>query len=337
MLSTSPHVDLNGATLWLQLHVDGLSLRHSSQFQLWPIMGRVVKPFHTTPFIIGIYSGLEKPSSVQGYLMDLLEDLQDAIKDGIRLSDATVRLYISAIICDKPARAFLQQGMSHTGYGGCDKCIQRGRYSKHRMTFPSLRSRLRTNLDFRKSNRRHKSPLESLPIDMINTFPVDYMHAVCLGVVRRLLNLLSSADLSLTSRLTPEQTNRINDRMRTFYRCLPVDFPRKCRDLNHWRHWKASECRQFLLYLGPAALNGILDDEKYVNFLDLSLAVYILCHPREYNKHMQFTSSLMEAFISNFSSLYGSSQVVYNVHVLTHLVECCRRHGPLDTLSAFPL
>ena len=331
-----PHRHNSPEYLHLQLHVDGLTMWNSSRYQLWPILGRILKPFLTTPFVVGVYGGMEKPSDVSEYLSDVILELRDILQNGVPSSNGILMVRLCAILCDKPARAFLQQGMSHTSYGGCDKCEQRGRYVNHRMTFPSLSHPLRTNAKFRASRRRQLSPFESLPLDMIHAFPIDYMHAVCLGVVRRLINLWFTADVRYLARLTSKQHSVINQRLLDMKAVIPSDFPRKCRQLDVYKQWKATEFRQFLLYLGPAALVDILNAEQYDHFLDLSIFTYILCHPVHYSTYAVVAANIIDKFIRNFSRLYGRSQMVYNVHVLSHLVDCCARHGCLDQFSCFP-
>lgn len=53
-----------------------------------------------------------------------------------------------------------------------------------------MNSPLRTNVSFKKRDNDdyHKglSPFEELPIDICNVFVIDYMHNVCLGIMKRL-------------------------------------------------------------------------------------------------------------------------------------------------------
>ena len=81
---------------------------------------------------------------------------------------------------------------SHSGYAGCDKCIQHGECNG-KITFPETSAPLRTNLTFDEmtDEEHHQcaSPLQGTGIGMVSQFPLDYMHLVCLGVMRRLLLL----------------------------------------------------------------------------------------------------------------------------------------------------
>lgn len=62
-------------------------------------------------------------------------------------------------------------------------------------------ARSRTDDDFRQqSDPNHHvavSPLAVLPLGLISQFPLDYMHVVCLGVVRRVILLWSSGPSSV--------------------------------------------------------------------------------------------------------------------------------------------
>ena len=61
------------------------------------------------------------------------------------------------------------------------------------MNFPEIHAARRTDESFRiKADEDHHlecSPLLETNISMVSCFPHDYMHLVCLGVVRRLLDL----------------------------------------------------------------------------------------------------------------------------------------------------
>ena len=58
-----------GATqLLIQVNIDGLPLFKSSGVQLWPILGRVCSPFESEPFVIGLFSGKQKPGNIDEYL-----------------------------------------------------------------------------------------------------------------------------------------------------------------------------------------------------------------------------------------------------------------------------
>ena len=74
----------------------------------------------------------------------------------------------------------------------CKELNIEGEYLK-KMTFSGIVYELRNNDLFRKkTNLEHhigSSPLLELKIDMVSDFPADFMHVVCLGVVRRLMKM----------------------------------------------------------------------------------------------------------------------------------------------------
>lgn len=76
--------------------------------------------------------------------------------------------------------------------------------------------------------------------------------------------------------LSHQMVHRISNFLNDNNKGLPVEFVRQPRDLKCLLSYKASEYRSFLLYLGPVALKGVLEDEKYDNFLTLNVAMSIL-------------------------------------------------------------
>lgn len=116
---------------------------------------------------------------------------------------------LDCFVCDAPARSYLKNVKSHTGYNGCDKCKQDGVRMKNRMTFPETDAVLRTDDEFKTmhddAHHHGPTPLSVLSIGLVTQFVFDYMHLVCLGVVRRLLNFWRRGpikkDASVASRL----------------------------------------------------------------------------------------------------------------------------------------
>lgn len=72
-------------------------------------------------------------------------------------------------------------------------CLVRGEQYKNRTIYPGSNYKIRTDHSFREqaNSEHHKgiSPLINIhpPIDMINSFPLDAMHLLYLGVTKKLL------------------------------------------------------------------------------------------------------------------------------------------------------
>lgn len=332
-------VELNAVdTLSLNINVDGLPLFRSSNSQLWPILGIVNEARNKAPFIIAVYGGSCKPKSIDEYLFDFVEETKSLIQNGLDCFGKHYSFRLNAFICDAPARAYLKCIKGHAGYNSCERCTQEGVYTEGRMTFPKVDTELRTDVQFRtQSSEDHHtgvSPLLELGIDCVSMFVLDYMHLVCLGVVRRLILLWLKGPL--TCRLQTASIQSISEQLLLARRYLPREFCRKPRSLLDIMQWKATEFRQFLLYTGPIVLLGSLSDSMYRNFMTLSVSMHILLSPGLCNLYCDYAERLLKVFVQNFAALYGSNVLVYNVHSLLHLAQDARKFGALDNISAFP-
>ncbi|XP_051787729.1 uncharacterized protein si:dkey-242h9.3 [Erpetoichthys calabaricus] len=327
----------SGHTFNLQLNFDGLPIFKSSSLQFWPVLG-IVKNYIKIPVLIALFCGCSKPNSLSEYLSALVNELK-TIGKGFPVKGKTFFITLSSVVCDAPARAFIKGIKSHTGYHSCDKCVQKGVYVNHRMTFPETTASLRTGESFKTldddAHHVESSPLSEI-IDMIKGFPHDYMHLVCLGVMRRLLGLWIGSNGPLQCRVSASQVSLISDKLVALRGFIPNEFARKPRSLFERLRWKATELRQFLLYTGPVVLREILHSEVYQNFMLLSVGIYILASPEYCSTMNDFANSLLVAFVKHFSELYGPEFVSYNVHGLTHLSQDVKVHGSLDVISGFP-
>jgi hypothetical protein len=322
--------------LQLNFNVDGLPISGSSNAQLWPILCLVEEDISHTPFPVALFCGTSKPP-VKEYLSDFVRDLKDLIENGFIFKESRFEVCIRAFICDTPAKAFMKCTKAHNGFFGCDGCTQKGEYWDHRLIFLEQDAPVRTDQSFviHENEAHHKgtSPLEDLGVGLISTFPLDPMHLVYLGVTKRLLNAWKSGPRP--TRLLSRSINVISDRLVDAKKFWPYEFGRKPRSVSEMDKWKAVEFRQFLLYLGPVVLRGVLSDEQYSNFMLFSVAMMYLVSKRLWTFH-DYADELLRAFVSHAAELYGRSFVVYNVHSLIHLSRQVGRLGPAETFSAFP-
>ncbi|KAF4099185.1 hypothetical protein G5714_019311 [Onychostoma macrolepis] len=158
-----------------------------------------------------------------------------------------------------------------SGYYGCDKCNQRGSWDG-RITYPETNNlAMRTDQSFREcwQPEHHQeeeiSPFSVLPIDMIKSFPIDYMHQSCLGVMKKLLLLWTRGRTDF--RISSGDVTRVSGRLETLKKSIPDCFARKPRSLQEIDRWKATEFRQFAIYTGKIVLKGILQEQLYEHFL----------------------------------------------------------------------
>ncbi|KAL6416624.1 hypothetical protein ACFW04_013290 [Cataglyphis niger] len=136
------------------------------------------------------------------------------------------------------------------------------------MVFLDENAPLRKNSNFHtQENEQHHiciSPFENLAVDMINNFPLDYMHLICLGVMKKMLNLWIKGHQ--ISRLRSAQVQELSRDIIELREYIPIEFARWPRGINELDRWKATEYRIFLLYLGPIILNKYLNADYFQHF-----------------------------------------------------------------------
>jgi len=326
----------NVSELHLHVNIDGIPLFNSSNTSLWPILG-YVKEIGRKPFPIAIYCSSSKPNCLDAYLSDFISEMKDLESTGFIFCGRLYTVRLGVVICDAPARAFVKCIKPHTAYNSCERCSQRGEWCD-KIILPDLSASKRTDETFRSAlDADHHvgvSPFTQLSCGLVSDFPLDYMHLVCLGVVRRLLHLWIHGPRC--TRMSHNQLASISSLLQAMHPHIPCDFSRKPRSLFEYKHWKATELRLFLLYTGPVSLKGLLPPDLYANFLDLSVAVrLLLCHS-SCIRYADFAENLLKYFVSCFCKLYGKNQLVYNVHSLIHLADDAKQHGALDHVSSFP-
>ncbi|KAK4877644.1 hypothetical protein RN001_010150 [Aquatica leii] len=309
-------------TIEININVDGLPLYKSSNSQVYPILCNIVG--NSTVEMVGIYYGCEKPKSSNLFLAQFVDDAINIINNGIIINGTFYIIKIKAFVCDAPAKAFIKCIKNHTGYSSCSKCYIEGDYIVNRVCFPNVSDiKLRNDPEFRsKLDENHHngtSIIENIPrIDMIHSFPLDYMHLICLGVVKKLLLLWCCGKPS--TKLSFQKITAISALLTKLSPNVPREFNRKPRSLTEIKRWKATEFRQFLLY---------------TNFIVLHAAVTILSQPR-FLIQVEYASELLEYFVKTFRTLYGYENVSHNVHNLLHLTQDVKNNGVLDNFSTFP-
>ncbi|XP_071576883.1 uncharacterized protein [Temnothorax nylanderi] len=171
---------------------------------------------------------------------------------------------------------------------------------------------------------------------MVLQVPFEYMHLVCLGVMKKLLSAWVHGKYSKFSKLSARNISVISERLNTLKEYCPSDFARRPRSLEACSKYKATEFRQFLLYTGLAVTYVILDERLYKHFLFLHAAIKVLVSKSPSRLHLNFAKLALQKFVQRSESLYGSNFNSYNVHDLLHLPDDVRQLSSLDSFSAFP-
>lgn len=256
-------------------------------------------------------------------------------------NNKVIPLELRSIICDAPARNSCLATKSYNGYFGCGKCTQEGDYINHRMTFQNIEFTKRTNESFRTQLQPEhhigNSPFLDLNINMITHFPLDYLHTLCLGVVKKFVALFLFGNARSQIRPLPSRDiDKISERLNLISKLQPSEFQRKCRQLKEFHHFKGTEFRNLILYILPVVCFNVLPNDMYNNMLHLHAASLILVDPNLCKTHSSLAQKLLQTFVCSFRDIFGPEHVVYNVHSLLHMVDDVKLFGSLDSYSAFP-
>jgi len=330
-----------GDTIMLNIGIDGLPLTKSSSSAFWPILAYIF-PFNNDVFPIGIYWGNEKPTDSNQYMHDFVYEAKNIIENGIIVNGSLKNVSIFVFSCDTPAKSFILKTKGHSGFSSCNRCIQEGEYLRNRVCFPyqknCITKRTHENYINRTYDDHHVSSelsniIEIPGIDVVKNFSLDYMHLICLGVMKKLIILWTHKG-PLNVRLPSRKTQQITSLLLKLKKYITCDFSRKPREVEAIHRWKATEMRQFLLYTGPLVLKDVLSHECYVHFHSLSIAMTILLSPDKQD-YVQFAKDLLDYFVENYQHLYGKHYLSNNIHSILHLVDDYNNFGPLDNCSAF--
>lgn len=344
ILSVSEHELPNNVNL--NINIDGINVEKSGTKAFWPILCSI-EGMDLYPMVVGIYSGNEKPGKVKDYttadefLKQFVAEMVDFEKQGYRYNDKTYSVNIHKLINDVPANALVKKTKGHTGTHACGKCDTRGTSLQRSSVtcFPDYGDP-RTNNSFRnKVQAEHHHGTSLLTniknLDMVKQFPIDYMHLICLGNVKKEISFWTNCPTdNKAGKLSANQEQVINQRLVQNADIFPSDFNRKLRDFYGASKWKATQCRSFLLYVRVVVLKGILDERIYNNFLLLHVGTTI-CISEDHLQHIDLAEMLFFKYVENFTRIYGEKYVAQNVHNMGHITDDVRTFGVLDNFSAF--
>ncbi|KAK3931718.1 Halomucin [Frankliniella fusca] len=250
----------------VEIGCDGFPIFGSTGTECWPLLAKCAKAEIKTPDVIGIFYGTGKPEPLRDFLDDFMNDVRDYIRNGVVIRNRRLPFSIKYFVCDAAARAYLRCVYGSTSHNGCDKCEQEGYTVDHVCVFSTVAGRLRTDQSFRdqRDMQHHNgiSPLLDIPIEMVSKFPIEPMHLIDLGVMRRFMEFTMGRG-NLEARMGPAQKALLNDLLLLVHNFIPSDFGRKLRSLKLFWRWKADECRQFLLYVGPVLLGRVLSENVF--------------------------------------------------------------------------
>ena len=333
----SQNIDLRSLTcLKLIANIDGLPIFKSTGAQFWPILLNL----NGLVFLVALYYGYQKPTPVEEYLEEFLNELTVLTREGVQIFGKQYEVKLKCFVCDAPARSYLKGIVNHTGYYSCERCTIKGECAS-RVVFNELgEQEPRTDEKFQNyqhpQHQKVASPLINAGIKCIEQFPLDYMHMVCLGVVKRIVSFLKRGPR--ICKLSCQQLEVISEQLVSFNGLFPSEFSRQPRSLFESDKWKATEFRQFLLYTGPIVLKDFLQIEMYEHFLCLSVAMHILLTDKtEFRNHYaNFAKQLLQYFVAHSHRFYGETFAVYNMHGMIHISEDMRFASSMNGISSFP-
>lgn len=156
--------------------------------------------------------------------------------------------------------SFILNIKGYTSYYSCTKCWVKSKYLQQRICFSDTSCNKRTDDEFvlKSDENYHLGPsiLEQIPnLGLVTNVTLDYLHLICLGVIKKLINLWHCDSLKV--HLPFQNLEFIYNILETVIRPFaPFEFEKKSKSMKYYLQWKGTEFRQLLLYSGSVILNG---------------------------------------------------------------------------------
>ena len=353
--------------LSLTWNVDGTPIFKSSKFSLWPLYLIVNElPYHLrmlkeNTLFAGLWFGEMKPN-MQLFLKPLVKELSVLETSGVKVTSPLYpQPFVSKVIllagtCDLPAKCLVLNSVQFNGYYGCSKCLQPGitwntsarghvHVYLYNVSDPSgpKRTKFQHSRDVKRVVNENntvngiKGPSWMMNLrkyDIIAGTAIDYMHCVLLGVVKSLLSLWFGSEHHRCDFYIGRSVELVDKRLKEIK--PPSAISRNPRAISkHFKYFKASEYRAFLLYYSLPVLTGILPVQYWDHYCLLVVAISALLSESISHDQISYCSQLLNKFCAQFSTLYGERYMSINLHLLLHLPDTVRELGPLWVYSCF--
>lgn len=338
----------------LTLNTDGVEIHQSSKSSLWPILliCNFLPPnirFREKNIIVaGLHYDAIKPDFLH-YMEPLAEEFELLGSAGLIIKSECFKFVISHASLDLPAKCALQCITQYNGNNACSYCHHPGNKTSKGIRYCIQRQpeKMRTHSgmisDIQKvlaSNTVTVNGIKGLTpmvgfkhFDIVNSFVIDYMHAILLGTVRCILSFLwDTENHKKPFYIIPKNKNMVNRRIALIKPCRFIN--RRIETFDKYKQFKASQLRHFLLYFYPV-LDGFLDKKYYNHLRLLSSSIYILLQTEISETQLNIAKQNLQQFVTSYQNIYGMTNMTMNAHSLTHLVDCVEKMGPLWAYSMF--
>lgn len=224
--------------LSLVVGIDGIALTSNPTTHCWPILGYFSNiPYkYRSVFIIGVFLGLSKPKNCNEFLMQFVIELKELINTGIRLNDKYITVNLYALICDAPAKSFILNFKGHNGKNSCLCCLCIGERKYSRTYFSNKDAPLRTHASLITYTDCEfhigETIIDEIPhFDIILSTPYDYMHLICIGVVKKLMMYWIVSKNKHPIALPPNLMNALEIKLNLLVKYIPeMIFQRKSNE-----------------------------------------------------------------------------------------------------------
>lgn len=170
--------------------------------------------------------------------------------------------------------------------------------------------------------------------DLANSFCLDYMHNVPLGVFKTMLkSWICTANKNAPYYINKKRREILDERLLSIPKCSFIG--RRTRSLSQLANLKACELRSLLLFYLPTCITGLLP-KQFVDHLQLlSKSIYCLLKTEIELDELNSVEIDLNRFVKEYQEFYGKSAMTMNVHLISHLVQNVRNNGPLWSTSMF--
>ena len=339
----------------LTWNTDGIPVFESSRFSIWPIQCSIneLLPHLRGKHILlnALWFGARKPA-MNTFLKPFVEECKHLEDHGFTIQhDLQPRKVFAMVLsADAPARAIVKNCKQFNGQHGCDWCEFPGetmnnggpptRYYPYRGP-PRMRSATKQLQYALKSTDKNEvvkgvkgaSVISMLPsFDPVRGVAVDFMHCVCLGVMRQFVNLSMESKQHDKPYYIGRREAEISERLSGIN--VPSEISRAPRTFTDRNYWKASEWRAFIFY-SLVVLRDILPPVFLKHLFLFVYGVYSLLGDSIDESTINSAEACLTKFVIQVEELYGLKCCSFNVHQLIHLAQSVKDCGPLWSSSAF--